>query len=624
MNADNISQIDLDNAGAWALRSDEPKTAIATAINTREASRKINYREGEAFALRTIISGYVELADFTEAIRYIPEALRLHETIGDPVSLGLVQNLAGVLNYRYGRYEDALQYLFKGLENRRTSNDLPGVVSSKTNIGLVYHALQQWDDALKEFFSAIEINTPLQDFNAEARLLNNIGITYYRVGNHAESLHYFERSLGVKEKAGERSNLYSAYFNIAELCMNTGDARKADQYYRKSLELSTEYGTILGEAVSIFGLARVARANHRSEEAEKLALQAQDLFLSQDSKEYLAGSYSLLCEICEERKDFEKALDWHRRYFDVQQELFKLESSKKLESFKLQHELENAQKTAEIEKLKNAELKKAYGLIEEKNREITDSINYARRIQEAMLPLESDVQTLLPASFICFRPRDIVSGDFYFVEPVRLNDGTSLIAFAAADCTGHGVPGAFMSIIGYNILRQSLTQGDVNTPGQALDYLNHHLSIALKQENKSQQMIRDGMDVAFCVLNPSTNMLYYSGANNPCWIIRNDGGFEELKADKQPVGFFEMQKPFVTQESKLAEGDMVYLFTDGYADQFGGEQGKKFKYKQLRELLLRMHRLPLAEQQDILNRTFVEWQGALEQVDDVLVIGVRV
>jgi len=275
-----------------------------------------------------------------------------------------------------------------------------------------------------------------------------------------------------------------------------------------------------------------------------------------------------------------------------------------------------------VERL-NKVLELAFQEIKEKNKEILDSITYAKRLQEAVMPGMEEVEALLENQFILYKPKSIVSGDFYFVEPIRTNEARQLIGIAVADCTGHGVSGAFMSMLGYDILKNSLTEHYVNSPSEALDYLNARISKILRA-SISGEKVRDGMDIAFCVLDPNTNVLYYAGAHIPCWIVRKDGSLTILKPDKQPIGYFEQASLFTQKSVQLQKGDVIYLSTDGYFDQFGGALGKKLKRRKLKELILSVYQLPMARQKQILEQTFDEWKGNLEQVDDVLLMGVKI
>jgi serine phosphatase RsbU (regulator of sigma subunit) len=274
--------------------------------------------------------------------------------------------------------------------------------------------------------------------------------------------------------------------------------------------------------------------------------------------------------------------------------------------------------------------------LEEKNQEILDSIAYAKRIQSAILPAAKVVKEYLEESFILYKPKDIVAGDFYWMETIKRkhhsaldaespneqiadqvrNDG-KLVLFAAADCTGHGVPGAMVSVVCNNGLNRAVREYGLTEPGEILDKTRE---IVIQEFEKSEDEVKDGMDIALCSLEG--NKLKYAGANNPLWIVRNNE-IIETKANKQPIGKFRAAQPFITHSFDLELGDTIYLFSDGFVDQFGGDKGKKFKAKAFRELLLSIQSQPMEKQKIIIDESFETWRGNLEQIDDVCVIGVR-
>ena len=256
-------------------------------------------------------------------------------------------------------------------------------------------------------------------------------------------------------------------------------------------------------------------------------------------------------------------------------------------------------------------------LVEDKQKEILDSINYAKRIQSAILAREEDIKKHLPESFLLYRPKDIIAGDFYFFEVTDTH-----IFYAAADCTGHGVPGALMSVVCSNSLTRCVKEFGLKKPGEILDKTRELVVETLK---KSGEEVKDGMDISLIAFS-RTNMLeniQWAGANNPLWYIKNNA-LAEIKGDKQPIGLYDASKPFTSHPISLNRGDMLFLFTDGYADQFGGPKGKKFKYKQFQEVLESISSKDPSKQVNILEEKFLNWKGELEQVDDVCVIGIRV
>lgn len=277
---------------------------------------------------------------------------------------------------------------------------------------------------------------------------------------------------------------------------------------------------------------------------------------------------------------------------------------------------------AEISKQKNLaekhrdEVIHQHSQLEEKTKEITDSINYAKRIQNAILPPLNLVSEKLKNCFIVYEPKDIVAGDFYWMEAKE-----DLVLFAAADCTGHGVPGAMVSVMCSNALNRAVKEYGLVQPAAILDKT---LEIILAQFENSVDDVKDGMDIAICAFQPSTKRLEYSGAQNPLWIIRNNGlELEEIKGDKQPIGKYSTRKQFTNHSLVLDSGDLVYLSSDGYADQFGGERGKKFKSINFKKLLFEIRTKTMLEQKQLLQETFQKWKGDLEQLDDVCVLGFK-
>jgi serine phosphatase RsbU (regulator of sigma subunit) len=254
-------------------------------------------------------------------------------------------------------------------------------------------------------------------------------------------------------------------------------------------------------------------------------------------------------------------------------------------------------------------------LIEEKQKEIIDSINYAKRIQSAILAKEEDIRNHFPESFLYYNPKDIVAGDFYFFEVT----GTHIF-YAAADCTGHGVPGALVSVVCSNALSRCVKEFGLTDPGKILDKTRE---LVVETFKKSGQEVKDGMDISLLVKDRTTGTFSWAGANNPLWFVYR-GALTEITANKQPIGYVDSPTPFTTHALQFESESMIYLFTDGYADQFGGPRGKKFKYKQLELLLIENAGTPAGSQKEILENKFAEWKGHHEQVDDVLVIGIKI
>lgn len=263
------------------------------------------------------------------------------------------------------------------------------------------------------------------------------------------------------------------------------------------------------------------------------------------------------------------------------------------------------------------EIKQSRDIIEQKNKDITDSINYAKRIQEGILPPHAEVNNFIPDSFLIFRPRDIVSGDFYWFAETKEH-----FLLAAVDCTGHGVPGGFMSMIGHTLLNQIVNQKGIEDPGKILDLLDNGVKKAIQSKDDTES--KDGMDVALLSFTKDVKKLQYAGAFRPLWFMR-DGVLSEYKANRFPIGAGSYNKtPFDTHTIDLKKGDVLYIFSDGFADQIGSQTGKKFMTKQFKELIQNNHHLPMMEQGKVFSQDLDKWQGDHEQMDDILVIGIRI
>ncbi len=291
------------------------------------------------------------------------------------------------------------------------------------------------------------------------------------------------------------------------------------------------------------------------------------------------------------------------------------------------------ERTAEIV-LQKDEISLQKHIVEEKHREISDSINYAKRIQSALLTSQEYWDSISPDNFVIWRPKDVVSGDFHWAYQITIGNkhlmtSKEIAVFCAADCTGHGVPGAFMSMLGMSFLNEIVIENVNLKPADILNKLRKKIISALEHGSAGQIEQKDGMDMALCVWHKESNILEYAGANNPVWIIRpikDTRAHEiiELKTNRMPVGYHYDAKDFNDFIFQLQQGDAIYLFTDGIVDQFGGPDGKKYKSKKFKEMLLSIQHLSMKDQSLMINKEFNDWRGKHEQIDDLCLIGVKV
>lgn len=633
------------------------RKSMAALVNAKDDTNKVINLDYVAWD-----TAYDNLA---AGLKYGEEGLLLAEKLKFDNGIMYLCNTLGTTYSDMGNLDNALKYHLRGLAIAEKIGRKRAMGTSEMNISTVYTQMKEYGKALQYLRLA---EKHFSEINFTKRLCvtyNGMGECYLNFPDSIErALWSFNEGLQIATEDKKFTTVAISLSGIAKCYHIKGDTVKSDQAMNKvisimdTLDSDYEYSMIMLDFASIL----TDRGHYRK--AENLLLRAREIFRKIGMREKEVEMWKQLAIVYEKTGEFEKSIaSWksftslkdsvlNEKVFGKQKELEafyenekKENEIKSLKQEKQITELDLAKRIAEKERLNVfitlgiialllvigfavyiyfslQQKKKSASMIEMKNREITDSINYSRRIQTAILPDAEKTTELLGEHFIFYLPKDIVSGDFYFAESVRTNDGKKLIAVAAADCTGHGVPGAFMSIFGYTYLKQSLKEKEVNSPGDALDFLNRKLG-DLFQRSAGSEAIRDGMDISFCVINPEDKKCWFAGANNPLWHCRN-GAITEIAADRQPIGFHELSQPFTNKTIELQTGDMIYLFTDGFADQFGGPQGKKFKYKQLKELLISVSETNCAQQHERLKSAFENWQGTLEQVDDVLVIGIRI
>ena len=457
-------------------------------------------------------------------------------------------------------------------------------------------------------------------------IYNNISGRYRRINSLHKSILYADSALIFSEKAGRQEGVAAALYRKGEA-----------HYFLGNFNEAIIYGE---QALLNFKEAKILRRQDMC--AHLIAFSYKELGQYKKALEYLELKQHLTDSLEEMSKHKETEFVEQKFNFQIVQKRDSTEIAIKM------MKIDSMNAVLENEKMKKYLLyggvsvvlcfaiflfigfqrKKRANLIiaeqkievEEKNKEITDSIQYAKRIQNAILPSNKLVKEYLKNSFIIYLPKDIVAGDFYWMESVlgQEEKNNVKVLFAAADCTGHGVPGAMVSVVCNNGLNRSVREHGLTDPGEILDKTRE---IVVQEFEKSEDEVKDGMDIALCCLEGK--VLKYAGANNPLWIIR-EGELMETKANKQPIGQFDNPEPYTTHTIELQKGDSIYIFSDGYADQFGGEKGKKMKTANFKKLLLSIQEEPMDKQRDLINKAFEDWKGNLEQLDDVCVIGLSI
>lgn len=588
---------------------------------------EIKNEEGEYSCIGLMVSIYRELNRSQDITAIIIKKLQASANNSKRECV-LLQRL-GLIFKDQGNIEKSLDYFDQALDKFEqipspTDKDIELQVSIERNLGVLYRNKNDLDKALFHLNKALALAETIHADNLKAAVLNSLGTLYRIRKEYYKAIQAYEESLKLKAELENLSGLSTTYTNLAELYLEINNFLKAEVNGIKAYE----YGKLSKERMKVMNAC------------EKLA------------------------DIYEKMNRREKAFPYAKRAYQLRDSIYVASIAEQSAKLEAQFDIDKKRKEIELSKLKNEQLeetvaarkrernmiltgslvlvvllafavksyldkRKANNLLEDKNlfietqkqkveeqhKEILDSITYAKRLQDAILPNENELEKAFAEYFIYYQPKSIVAGDFYWME--KAND---VVLLAVADCTGHGVPGAMVSLVCSNALNRSVYEYGLSDPGKILDKTRE---LVLENFSKSQTDVKDGMDISLLSIDRGNNQIKWAGANNPLWYVSNNQ-FNELTANKQPIGKADNYVNFTTHTLQLQKGDTLFLFSDGYADQFGGPKGKKLKYKQMQEILLEGRTRALRETEKRIQQKFSEWKGDLEQVDDVCVIGVRI
>ncbi len=576
-----ILEIDKQNTIAWDTRRADLRYSFDIGVKTNEASELLKYSKGLADSSKVLGYCYWRFSDYSLSLTHSLKALKIYK------ELNLLKDEADTLN------SIGAVYMFQGENQKR----------------------------LECNFQCLEIRKKVKDLEGVAGSQNNIGETYFEMGDLENALKWFYESLNNVDSS-EQIKAWATH-NLGKVYKKQEKFKQSENYLLKSLEISTDVNYDVLTIVTYLELSALFFEKKYFSEAEKFAQNALQIGDRIGSKEEVKIALNIIAQIKENTNDLKEALVFYKKHHEKHIEIFNEMNIQRIRDIEFQYEIERITKQAEIERLKTFELQSAYEeieyqkqLLEDKNIEIIDSIKYAQRIQQALLKDEEHISKHLPPHFILFKPKDIVSGDFYWVL-----EQSEYLYVAVGDCTGHGVPGAFLTMLGTSYLNE-ITSRDIELlPAQILD----ELRIKFVKELSSDGETKDGMDISLIRIDYKNSKIDWAGANNPLWIFKlNTGAILEIKGNKQPIGLTHSPVLFTNHSLQLDKGDSVFLFTDGFADQFGGLLGKKFKYKQLREFLISNIQLSMEQQKSELEKKFIDWSGKLEQVDDICIVGIKI
>ncbi len=577
----------------------------------------------------------------------------------------------GWLSRERGRHSEALGYYLDALIIAENNKDEIQMANAYARIAVVYHVMEDYKTAERYYDQTLELYQKLDLRKEEGRLYNNYGLLYQNKNLPVKSIYYYEKSIDMCQAIGNTRGAAIAKENLGVVCfeylknntvaldhldysanvwrsfgdiygqaqnlvykidvyMDQQDFKKVVDTAQYALELARKSGAkdverdaLLQLAKGYDGLRKIEDAYHfffahvclkdsleELNNFEKISLMSQRLELQ---KIHVQDSLNMVIEY-NNHKAIVDAQYKEQRFWTI------ILSSGFIALMVILIILIRARRT----QVRSAKIiTETNTILKRKNREIIDSITYAKNIQDSILPTREDIDRLFPSNFLYYQPKDIVAGDFYWAQ--EINEAETPIYFlAVVDCTGHGVPGAMVSIVCANALNKSVVEMKLTKPSEILEETN---TIIRQNFSKGSLQLNDGMDICLLAikkLNDSQFEIQYSGANNPLWFIRKKvGELEEIKATKRPVGDQMIVKAFENHTKIFEKGDLLYLFTDGYADQFGGPKQKKFNYKSLKELFLNHHHESMSKQMEIYDQVLQNWKNDNDQIDDICVMGVK-
>lgn len=616
------------------------------------------------------------------SIDLLQKSVELKIKSGDSLSAtNTLNTLAKVYESTY-QYDRAIESYNKVAEIKRKTNDKKGLSEVIDKIGNLYYKKQILDKSAESYKEVARINEELNDKENLGTTYNKLGIIMMEMGKIDEAEKYFKKSLELKEKTKNIKEASMALNNLGNLDYEQNQFKKAANYYKQSIEMKEKIDYIYGKAIGLYNLGNVYRKIGNLDEAIKYYEQCKEISLKNNYEELLARSLKALSLIYREKNMIKKAQDYEAilattSFVDVDIERTISESkiveeeseSQKLikyltEEYLKQKELAEREAKARAQenlinsqrlRLKNEQIRKqrilifsisgitllvivililiyyqmlqkkrANKILEEKNKLISkqakliyDNIRSASVIQKAAMPPDKMMQQELPSYFILNMPKDIVSGDFYWMEK---REGNLLVA--VADCTGHGVQGAVVSMLGMALLNEIVNKNYNDPPGQILNILSNKLKESLHASSEIEE-IREGMDIVLCKFKENMKKMQFAGANNGIYIIRK-GELTEYKGDRSPIGYYSKDVVFTTYDIELEKGDSIYMFSDGYIDQLNGENYKKFLSKRFKELLLKIEPLDMEARKNALIENFYAWKGNFQQVDDILILCIKI
>ena len=611
---------DAYNEIAFTYRKQDNEKALKYSKLALEFAKKSQKPKKEWSALNNLGIALSLIGNLGEATKMHQQALSLATKYDYYKSQGHSLNNLASINQRSDNFQRSKEYYFKALAAYKKANFEHGFYTINNNIGNLYYMLEMPDSAIYHYRKGYEIAVKENNQASIAQIYNNTGMVYWYMGKKDSSVFYTKKAFELIKKFGTKSEIANTGINLGSSYNKMGDYTSGKKILKEMIVYAREANDYneMGDGYSYYGKALFFTGDYKNAYLYRDSAQRYyDSILNRDKVKALS-------EATEKYEGEKKQLMINQLNTENSAKETLLVQGRKTKFYMalglgcvilfciyLFYTIKQRDKTNRIINEQKKEVEYQKSLIETHQKETLDSINYAKRIQYSLLAHETLLNENLTEYFVLFKPKDIVSGDFYWATSAG-----DKFYLAVCDSTGHGVPGAFMSLININFMNEAINEKKITKPNEVFNHVRQSLI-----QNVSQDGQKDGMDgILVCFDKKKIN---YASANNAPLVISHNQ-IVEFPKDKMPVGAGEKEASFNLHELNVKKGDVVYLYTDGFADQFGGEKGKKFKYKQLNELLLSISQLPLVQQKQKLQFAFENWKGNLEQVDDVCVVGIRI
>ena len=626
-----------------ASNSANADTILKYSLQAIKLAGKLNKNPAQATVLNGF--GYLNSGKLASALECFIKAANYYKEDHNNSGMATAYTYMSEAYRMQENYNNAKYYLKNAVEIFRNEKDTIRLASALHNLGYVNYCMGQYDTALILYSKTSEIYQKLGYLTEYAFCLGNSGLVFSRQSQFQKAEEYLLRAIEILTKLGDERAVTEYMIEYAGILQHKGEIKKAIASATVSFGKATKNSFLEFERDAAYRLANLYQVSGKYDSAyhyQSLYINANDSIKSVKNIQKMAD---LRTEFEVSKKQAE--VDVLRKNKLIQLIVifglvlilllamglillyyYSLKRSQRLTAALDERRILLEKQSTELKEQNdkiikaNEELKQLYEITNIQKEEIISSINYAQRMQSAILPPEAYIAELLNENFILYKPKDIVSGDFYWIKQVK-----QYIILVSADCTGHGVPGAFMSMLGISHLNEIIQNREVTQANQILNELRKQIKNSLRQSGKREGS-RDGIDIALCVIDSKKNIMQYSGAYNPLYIISKNNGksvFKEIKADPMPVGVhFSGDKSFTNHEIQLEIGDTFYIFSDGFVDQIGGDDNHRFTSEKFKKLLFDIHDQPMYEQKETLEQTLKDWMGEHSQRDDILVIGVRV